>query len=73
MTPTHAQTEWLKANPKFVQTENGVAYREIGAVSPDGRFMQIKMRHPTIFQRERDWMGVGVPLAAHRQAQGGGQ
>lgn len=60
MTPTKSQKEWLEANPKYVQTENGVAYREIGAVSPDGHFMKIKMRHPIIFQREIDWMGVGV-------------
>lgn len=62
MTLTTAQTEWLAGHPEFVQTENGVPYKEIGAVSPDGRFMKIKMRHPIIFQREIDWMGVGVPL-----------
>lgn len=60
---TAAQRDWLKANPKFVETRNGVGYRTIGAVSPDGRFQEIKMRHPILLRRGIDWVGVGIPLS----------
>jgi hypothetical protein len=59
---TEAQSNWLASNPKYRLAESGTPYRKIGAVSPDGRFGPIKMRHPILFRRgDIDWVGVGIP------------